>query len=256
MTTAGRWTVVRLMLEKKSQNPADCHSDSDWTFLLNSVTFPAMILDRVSSAASGHPQLSGFILALANMIPVIGVIIWEWNLFDIMALYWSECLMIGILNIFRMALAREGNLAAKPVLIACFLLHFSVFGTVYAFFVFLLSPDRAFQTHFLKGIPDLLGHVCQKSIWAFLILFFSHLFSFFWDFIGSRKYRKTNLHHQSFQPYERIVIWQILVLFGAFGISMLGAPTLIVLILIASKTALDLGFHFFANGSDPSPAPV
>lgn len=207
-----------------------------------------MILDRVSSGLGGPSLLSGFVLAVANMIPVVGVIMWEWGLFEILGIYWVEILIIGILNIPRILMAgkqrKTGSLpGSKFLLVILFAVQFILFLSVHAFFVFFLKEESIHS--FLTAAPDLLVTVSSVTAWGFLGMFCGHLFSFFWNFIGQREYREMVAEDRVYQPFQRVVILHILVLFAAFAVAIYGPTLLILLGFITGKTAFDLGFHFY-----------
>ncbi|MDF1812046.1 MAG: DUF6498-containing protein [Verrucomicrobiales bacterium] len=210
-----------------------------------------MILDRVSAGLSGPPVLSGFVLALANMVPVIGVIVWNWSLYDVVGVYWAENLIIGAMNIPVMFMAKKTENpdetgGSKLYFILLFLLHFTLFCVVHAFFVSFLKEATTFHD-FFRAAPVLLVNSLKVTGLALLFLFSGHLFSFFWIYIGQRKYRETVLESRVIQPYRRVVILHILILFGAYAAALLGAPMILILGLIVGKTTFDLGGHFYFN---------
>ena len=41
-------------------------------------------------------------LITVNLFPVFGVLFWEWDVFPIMLVYWSENVIIGFYNVLRM----------------------------------------------------------------------------------------------------------------------------------------------------------
>lgn len=45
---------------------------------------------------------SVWILIGANLIPLVGVLFWEWSTFEVVALYWLENVIIGAINILKM----------------------------------------------------------------------------------------------------------------------------------------------------------
>lgn len=46
-------------------------------------------------------KLSLIALLLANVLPIIGVVYWSWNLTVIMVLFWLENLIIGVYAILK-----------------------------------------------------------------------------------------------------------------------------------------------------------
>lgn len=43
-----------------------------------------------------------WVLIAANLIPLIGVLFWEWSTFEVVVLYWLENVIIGAINILKM----------------------------------------------------------------------------------------------------------------------------------------------------------
>ena len=213
-----------------------------------------MVLDRIALGLSGPPKFSGLVLALANMVPVAGVILWNWSVFEIVALYWAENVIIGLLNVPRMLLAKgtggsgDGfSKGLKFLMIPFFFVHYGFFCSVHGFFVFSLLGKQDYWEAPFAVIPKMLGQVAGATGGAFALLVLSHAFSFFWNYVGQREYRERQVSLLMFAPYGRIVILHIAILFGAFAIEMLGSPMILLLILIAGKTAMDLGFHLFSH---------
>lgn len=50
-----------------------------------------------------HQLYSSAMLILPNLGPVTGVLIFKWDVFTLLFLYWLENVVIGILHVFRMA---------------------------------------------------------------------------------------------------------------------------------------------------------
>jgi len=45
------------------------------------------------------------VLILANLVPVAGVLLLQWDVLTILLLYWAENVIIGVINVFRMICA-------------------------------------------------------------------------------------------------------------------------------------------------------
>lgn len=210
---------------------------------------PQMVLDRVTEGLSGPSKISGLVLVVTNMNPIFGVILFDWSVFQVVALYWAENVIIGIMNVPKMILASGDDETESSTpsffVIPFFLVHYGIFCLVHGVFVFALLGDGGFNP--FGGFGSLLGNVASSTGLAFAFLLLSHLFSLFWNYIGQREYRETTIMVQMIQPYGRIVVLHIAILFGALAVQMLGAPVVLLIILITGKTALDLGFHFFSH---------
>jgi hypothetical protein len=103
----------------------------------------------------------------------------------------------------------------------------------------------------LEMIPQFFDKLRAEGLtWALLALTASHLFSFFTNFIGRGEYRRVTVPLLMFQPYGRIVVMHIAILFGAFLIMALGSPVWMLVILIIGKTIMDLGLHMLQRQED------
>ena len=59
-------------------------------------------------------QPSYYVLILANLIPVAGVLLFDWSVPSILVLYWTESVAIGVINVLRMICCRADKIL--PVL--------------------------------------------------------------------------------------------------------------------------------------------
>jgi hypothetical protein len=78
---------------------------------------------------------------------------------------------------------------------------------------------------------------------AFACLFISHGVSFGCNYFYKGERNRTNLGKLMGQPYARIVVLHIAILFGAFLTMALGSPVGILLILVLLKTVMDVKLH-------------
>jgi len=210
---------------------------------------------------------SSIVLILANLVPLAGVLYFDWSVFDILLLYWAESVIIGIVNVLRMATCRSDQiLAGLPLKLANgqvpaeLLQHLPGFNlAAFKFFVIpffvlhyggfcyghLMAVIGLFSGSGLSGrISPMLAQVWQPEFWfAVIAMAVSHLFSFASNFIGRNEYRNIGLLQLMNRPYGRIVAMHIAIVFGAGLVMWLGTPLPILMILIVAKIALDLRLH-------------
>ena len=186
---------------------------------------------------------SALVLIGANAIPLLGVMFFQWTVFSILLLYWSENVVVGVFNILRMAVAEPRNIAAnagKLFLIPFFTVHYGMFTFVHGMFVLAL---------FGPGGPSmspaaLLAAVRAAGIgYGVLAIALSHGFSFVHNYLGSGEYQRTSTSALMAQPYARVVVLHITILAGGFLTQAVGAPALALVVLIAAKTGIDLRAH-------------
>ncbi len=185
---------------------------------------------------------SSIALVLANLVPLAGVFLLDWQVFDIVMLYWAENVVIGVINVLRMGVCRTG---AKGFLIPFFVVHYGMFcfghlSAVTAIFSESIGSGTAW--HYFFGTP--IAGAWNSPLWiALAAIAASHLFSFFGNFIAGEEYRRTSARELMQRPYGRIIVLHVAIIIGAALIQWLGSPVMMLVVLIAAKIALDLRLH-------------
>ncbi|HET7676897.1 MAG TPA: DUF6498-containing protein [Candidatus Limnocylindrales bacterium] len=204
---------------------------------------------------------SAVVLVLVNLLPLAGVLFLGWGLQTVLALYWLESGIVGLLNVPRILLA-AGPLRAgtglvrvelpvalgvgKLVMVPFFLMHYGIFWLVHGVFVFVALPAFAGGLERLPpgALPALPGGLDGLAVVVTAgALFVSHLVSFLVNYVGRGEYRTVSPMDQMQAPYARVVVLHLTILFGAFGIAMLGTPLAPLLVMVVVKTVIDLGLH-------------
>ena len=89
-----------------------------------------------------------------------------------------------------------------------------------------------------------------------LAFFISHGISYFSNFLGRQEYRGREISEQMGQPYKRIMIMHVTIIFGGFLVMALNTPLAALLLLIVLKMGADLKAHQIEHSSKKSPALV
>jgi hypothetical protein len=198
--------------------------------------------------------LSLIVLIIVNLVPVFGVLFLNWSPMEIVYLYWAETAVIGLFNVLRMAVsAKNTGVAAvmeKLFMIPFFIVHFG--GFILGQGVFIMAMDPSFQvTENTEGVHFDLNSNNQffidllKIIWPVLLLTGSHLFSFFFNYIGKKEYKKYAASDLMMKPYGRIFVQQFLAIFGTMiVISMQNGRIVVMLLLVAAKIIADAYAHY------------
>jgi len=192
-------------------------------------------------------------ILVANIIPIIGVIVLGWNAGHVLLLYWTENLAIGFYTILKMALCRgkpkTGKVPPKLFIIPFFVFHFGIFTLVHGVF-----------TAFLAGMlgADIIGSLIAMGL-GFVSLMVSHGYSFMVNFIGSGERDKLTAGDIMLAPYSRVVVMHMTIIISSFFIMpavgvievfgpQFGFLTVVpVLILIGFKTVVDGASHLFEH---------
>jgi hypothetical protein len=200
-------------------------------------------------------------LLVVNVVPVLGVLFFDWQLSTVMVVYWVESGIIGALNVPKILLAPgsevpenfDANINGRPVdlsgpaeprdglhlyrenwnVAGFFLVHYGVFWVVHGVFVFSVFAPAPFSGAY--DLPTLLVGVLGMAV--------SHSGSFLVNFVGNEEYRAASPGVQMKEPYRRVVVLHITIVLGAFAVVMVGGPIGALLLLVGLKTATDLYAH-------------
>ena len=183
---------------------------------------------------------SSIALIAANLLPIPGVLIMNWNLSDVMVLYWAESAVIGFWSVVKLAIIEKWTaLFSAPLVIAGFGAFMSMhFSFIYYFFV--RGIDAAGPEPF---VWDALLDLFIPLRPALASLFISHGVSFFTNYLGRREYLEMDRKRQMSDLYKHIFVMHLTVIIGGFATMLLRAPEAALLLLIAMKTAVDLRAH-------------
>jgi hypothetical protein len=214
-------------------------------------------------------------LIIANLVPLVGVLWFGWDVWGILIIYWLENGIYGLFNVLKMRRAegpedsspvaiadtrrrlnsfkvngRSPTGSEKAVLIPFFILHYGIFWVVHGIFVLML-PLFAFTG--ANGSPDFGTTLDPLAILLVLVgLFISHGLSYRLNYIGRGEYLRTTAIRQMFAPYGRLVILHVTIIFGAILIGVTGAPAAAIVVLVLLKIALDLGLHLAEHRNTPT----
>jgi len=201
--------------------------------------------DRSAPEAAGTlGSLSSLALIVANLIPLAGVLLYDWNIGQIMLLFWAESAVIGFYTLCKM-----GKIGGWLLLLygPFFVGHFGAFMAVHLLFIYGLfvgdinsNQDMAVSavfTDFIAMTPALLG------------FFISHGISYYSNFLGRQEYRDIAIREQMFQPYKRIILMHVTIIFGGFLVLAFNTPLAALALFILLKLAADLRAHVREHAS-------
>ena len=201
-------------------------------------------------------------LAVANLVPLFGVVFLGWDAAAIVLLYWIENLIVGLLNILRMILVKvesPGKQIQKLFLIPFFCVHFGGFCAVHGFFLltfFKIGADRDMITPgepwvgpfiFLQLLFSVVMQLWQSRPpgleWPVLGLAVSHGLSFVKNFIWGQEYLTLKINEIMTRPYKRIVLMHVAIIAGGVFVMKLGSPVGLLCVLIFLKIGMDIWLH-------------
>ena len=179
-------------------------------------------------------------LIVANLVPLVGVLFFDWSLFTIMFVFWMESAVIGCFNVLKLVIVAN---ILSIIMVPFFVVHYGAFMSGHLVFIFaLFSPDERSFSGLLPPLDLLTSQV--MNVWpAFLAVSLSHGISFFYNFIGKKEFRRSTPEKQMMAPYGRIILMHLTIIFGGWLILALGAPILALVFLIVLKIVSDVRAH-------------
>jgi len=207
------------------------------------------------------PKDSSVILLIhVNLLPLIGVLVFDWDALMLVIFYCIETFIIGLFNVMKMLKsnvdtvkpldkknantldyysAQQANPGClKFFFIPFFIVHYNLFVLAQGFAVFVISSEF-FNSAI--GLNDFLSYDFSINV---LLIIFSHAYSYYKNFLRKKEYKKLTVPVLMFLPYKRVIIQQITVIFGTFLILMFEASFGYLLLLICLKLFFDLRSHY------------
>lgn len=199
----------------------------------------------------GKFQFSPAVLALIfmNLIPLIGVLRFDWDAGTIVFLYWVENVVIGLLNIPKiLSCNRHDQIGASQsslqlpskrhlFLSVFFLIHYGLFCFGHYMFLQTTYSDLPSYGNIWSSLTG------SVMTWSILGLSISHLISMVVNFYGKAEYAGRRPNEQMFIPYKRIILLHIVIVGSAFVAIKLGQGLATLLTLVIIKILFDLGAH-------------
>ena len=186
-----------------------------------------------------------------DLLPFFAIFAFGWGATPLVALYWLENLVIGVVTLARMLGAFLANMTANAMALFLgpfFVVHYGLF--CYGHGVFLQS--FASENGFGQGADETLGNLINWAlasglhmpIFVLAIILINALF-YAVDFIGKGEVKRVNVTAEMFAPYGRIVTLHVAIILGAGLALALGEPLLGVVLLIALRVAFGIVVSMF-----------
>ncbi|MGH1541780.1 MAG: DUF6498-containing protein [Arenicella sp.] len=191
-----------------------------------------------SGQDASESKSSLWMLIVVNLIPLLGAYFFNWQLDEIMVLYWSETLILLLFQSVR-------NIIISPVAGLLLSVFNSVqimgFMAIHFLFIWVLFVQGV-QSSSLKLDESLTTVVNYLvALWpAFLGLFISHGYSLFIHFFKASHANQAKL---TVKPlFSRVIVMHIALIVGGFFVAItqnhwLALPLLIILKIIADAKA-------------------
>lgn len=185
---------------------------------------------------------------LTAAILAYGVLALRWSVFVVVALFWLENVVIGVLNVFKMLVsgARIGGVAliGALALAAFFTLHYGMFTVGHGVFVVGLFGESELgrsANGLFEPLPRMIDYLLSdRDGWLAVIGIVVLQLSMFVRWLSNTQSNLASLPTLMFAPYGRIVILHVTIIASGLLVLALKAPVAGALLLIALKAAFDL----------------
>ena len=190
-------------------------------------------------------RLTATLIVLANLIPVIGILFFDWDVFRILALFWLENVFIGLFAIVKLTVSRSYHEYREGLFVPLFfLVHYGGFMAGHAMVILVMYTNQFEEAARTAPLDQFLAQFLKDFSWlAAAALFFSHAWSFVANFLGNDEKKQLTVRGAMTLPYRRMVITHVALLVGGFFLVEKGQPLVGVILLVILKIALDVMFH-------------
>lgn len=193
-------------------------------------------------------------LVVVNLLPLLAVLLFDWDVASLMVLYWSENLVIGFYTIVKMlTVSPLGGLGSSLF----FLIHYGGFCAVHGVFIMALLVDGdfsplpedpwplflVFPQLLLNVAGQVLGQAPPEWLATFAALVISHGISFAMNFLYGPEREQMGIKQLMGAPYGRIVVLHVAIILGGFAVMALGQPVFMLMVLILLKLGMDVALH-------------
>ena len=189
---------------------------------------------------------SAIALVAANLVPLVGVVFWNWKVFPVFVLFWSENVIIGLFNAVKILLAQGGGDADRKEKLSAlpfFLVHYGFFCTIHFLAIVAIFAETG-EGESLRQRNDFLRLLSDYHVgYAVVGMVSSHAVSFWNNYLGKQEYLHATVKKLFFQPYVRVFSLHLVIIACGLLLVVLGQPVLGLSLLILIKMILDLNAH-------------
>lgn len=194
---------------------------------------------------------------IGNLIPLIGVLLFGWDLPSIVVMYWIETGVIGLVNVLRirksMALGRptvdaDGSVE-RPIMRAAmsgswllaltWLLAYGIFWAILGPFVIQIANGGFYEGASQTGWS---GASTGVVVWGTLSLAGGQVVAYVLDYVIRRRYLTVTSLELLRDPFVRILIILAMIAAGGVGIALIGSPVGFLAAMVVAKTIVEIWF--------------
>ncbi len=182
---------------------------------------------------------TAILLVIANIVPVINLLVKGEPVGSILVVYWIQMMIIGFWNIIKLiVVGRRAAFLYVPIFILMYLAIVNMFGIIAGGLLDNQMQGTAWHEEFSPW-----------NYWLPALMFFAtHGLSFYQNFLGRREYEKITWEAQIGQPLLRAMPMWVAAIIGGFIGGFFNTAAVAVLCVLPVKLSLDLLGHFAEHG--------
>lgn len=191
-----------------------------------------------------HAHVAWIALVFINLVPLLGVVFFNWQPVKVVMFYWLETLTLGVDTLLRMLCI---GLSARPfklaglVMCVVFCFHFGLFSSVHGYLILeLLNQNDLLPNYKVEHVlPNSVNMARQlELLMPVCVAWVCYGLMTLKDMLTQRL---TSLNHEMMRPYKRIAVQQFAILGCAFLSVMLPRTAfLLMLVMVVVKTVVDV----------------
>ncbi len=205
-------------------------------------------------------------LVAANAAVLLGVLFGQWDVYQLVLLYWLENVAIGLFGVLKILLVgppfpkdlppKEARIApflvaVKIVCALVFAFAFSWFTMMHGVFIIVMlggarpAVDNPFTWNVaFQGAMSVLRSPGFVVVLA--LMFVGHGWSYVIDYIRRRERYHANIHELMAAPFARVIALHVFIIGGGWVILGIGPQSVLLLLMfVAMKTGADIAAHFY-----------
>ncbi len=190
------------------------------------------------------PPVQRAMAVASAAVIAVGIVLFSWQTFTVLAFYWLENVVIGGFTLLRIfaAGARTERHAESLGSGVFFTAHYGLFCLVHGIFVATLFGNFSSAHGLFDPVLLMIGRI--GGDWIGLLVIVSMVVAAAFD--AMRAWSSMNPDDENviktimFEPYGRIIVLHLVLIGGGFLMQLLQAPALAALLLVAFKLAYDL----------------
>lgn len=217
----------------------------------------------------------------SNLVPLLGVLVFDWSIQGLLVVYWLESGIIGLLNVPKILSAHGAETSASRSEAAqltsggetvtlpdppesipetpawrrenggvalFFIKHYGLFWLGHGVFIGifpLIATGMAFVPR--AALPTMAVGAGAVGV--------SHYVSYRQNYLSGGEWRTVPPGRRINAPYGRVMVMHLTIIFGAFVVARIDAPVGVLVIMIGLKIALDIRGHLREHTHDSPTTP-